>query len=202
VRQADTQLYLFLVAFFLCACFLSWVDRDDLWHAEKQGRADDSRHYQEAIAKVQQEYDKLNSECQYKSGVLDTLTNQNRDQQNTINSCQTQALKLLTPPSLEMTPFMINDEGSSDHSGHAEFIVLTNLPVTPVRMTINCDRPIQWTQDSILGTSIVNTERTFDGTPNKTTVEIESPPWTAKSPLKVVVFYAGKTGIKCEFKFP
>jgi len=193
------HVYLFLVAFFLCACFLSWVDRDDLWDAEKQGRADDSRHYQEEIAKIQKNYDKLNSECQYKSGVLDTLTNQNRDQQNTINSCQTQALKLLTPPTFEMTPLRISDGTLGNGSHKAAFIILTNLPVTPVKMSVNCDRTIQVILQSVLGTSSpMNTEYGW-GQTHEAPIEIDSPAWTAKTPLELDVVYVGQPGITCSF---
>ena len=86
-------------------------------------------------------------------GTNGQLQSQNRDQQNTINNCQNQAIKLITP-----APFMISTKIASIPGGDAHMngqpsvvaavIANTNRTVAPIRLTLMCDQDfsmLDWT---------------------------------------------------------
>lgn len=133
-------------------------------------------------------------------GQNDTLNRQNRDQQNTINNCQTQALKLLTPQ-VQKTTVLYLDEDHTQIPHVVRFILLTNKPVTPVDMNIQCNRMMDdarlealETGRKELGTGPVRLAR------NEFTVNVIGPSWTPTGPFLATIKYEGESeGLECSF---
>jgi hypothetical protein len=133
------------------------------------------------------------------AGTNGTLQNQNRDQQNTINNCQTQALKLLAPEPTSISPIYMSTESTfTEGVLTAKFVVLTNHVITPVKMAVVCDRPIITGYSVVIGSGA----QTGGGgmTPQKTLdVAIDSPSWTKISPVLVVVKLPDNKTPNCTF---
>lgn len=130
---------LFLVAFFLCSCFLSWVDKDDaLVLAEAQKQAQQKQNEVD-LQKINNAYGTLQATCAYQHGVMDTLGTQNRDQQNTINNCQTEALKRLIPEMENHGSFEVLGAGN-DHQSF--YIYTTNRVIQPTAVVVECDKDL------------------------------------------------------------
>lgn len=129
---------LFIVSFFLACCFLSWVDKDietkSLANANSLQKATDMS----LLAETQNELGAVRFDCQYKSGVVDTLQRQNRDQQGTINNCQTQAIKLLAPVPL-LIRAVVSELGEYQSGTLTAVIVDTNKPLNPVVLDVRCN---------------------------------------------------------------
>jgi hypothetical protein len=120
-------------------------------------------------------------------GANGQLQSQNRDQQNTINNCQTQALKLLAPEPTSITALYMSTESTyTEGVLTAKFVLLTNHAITPVKMGVTCDRPIITGYSVILGSGTMlggsgpTAQKTLD-------ISIESPSWTKISPVLVVM---------------
>jgi hypothetical protein len=135
---------------------LSWVDNNDALTAEKQGRGTDRGAYQTSLEKWQRDFSKLNADCQYKSGVVDTLATQNRDQQITVNNCQTEALKLLEPQSFhwEALALEVAEKDPSNSSFvKARWLLLANKLRTPAEFTFACSQPIISAESKVVGST-------------------------------------------------
>ncbi len=139
----------------------------------------------------------LRVQCGIKEGMNIALTNQNRDQQNSINNCQNQALKLLTPEELDVLPFLWSDNVTNGVDHNTTFLVLANRSVTPVRMRVGCNRPIKWGNAKIVGSGTM-TGGTRVGK-NFLDVAIDSPTWGPRSPMRVDIQYVGSEVIDCTF---
>lgn len=124
----------------------------------------------------------------------DTLAAQNRDQQNTINSCQTQALKLLTPALLKIVGTDIDDAPLGGNRQKSIMILITNRTVTPVDLIFSCDRPLE---DANIYFPGVQSGGTLRLAPDRIQFNAYSPPWTPETPLIVKVTYAGTTAPHC-----
>lgn len=126
-------------------------------------------------------------------GISDTLQKQNRDQQGTINNCQTQALKLLLPPMPWIKTFAI----FHDHDGQmpsAEYILTTNVVRSPVDLVATCDFPIGNTTLHILTESgateeLGNLRHQMSATQME--LRLSTPAWDVASPAKVTIFFSG-----------
>lgn len=116
----------------------------------------------------------LRESCAKVEGANGILTKQTADQQNTINNCQTQALKLLTPETQKITPLVLQDETTNTTDHKAKFLVLTNKVITPVRMIVGCNRPIKEGSASILGSGVM-TGGASNQSPTVLGVSIDSP---------------------------
>jgi hypothetical protein len=130
---------------------------------------------------------------------MDTLANQNRDQQNTINNCQTQALKLLAPEPERIIPLYANTEATyTDGQLTARFVLLTNHTISPIRMRVICDRQITTGYSWVLGSSSQSggSGMNPDGT---LSISIDAPAWTNLSPMIVVVKLAENKAPICTF---
>ncbi len=124
----------------------------------------------------------------------DTLTDQNRDQQNTINNCQTQALKLLTPALLKIVGTDIDDTPMSGNRQKSIMVLITNKTVTPVDLIFSCDRPLDDANIYFPGVQSGGTRRLA---PDRIQFNAYAPPWTPETPLIVKVTYAGTTAPYC-----
>jgi hypothetical protein len=148
-----------------------------------------------------------NTECAKKDGVNQTLQNQNRYQQATINGCLSQAMKLLTPAPQKLIALNIGEQMRSRNAEHYnETIILTNKSITPVRLLVACKESIIAATGSVLpiqlGGTIVGGGWKWGGKFNdhQFGVWVESPAWTPESPLLVTLFFNGRERLgECSF---
>ena len=191
--------YLFLVGFFLGSCFLSWVDKDDALIQSKKWEADQAAEFQREIGNLRGEYADLKGRCQYQAGVMDTLGKQNRDQQNTINNCQTQAIKLLTP-SEQKTTVLFFDKEDKNEIKTVRFLLLTNKSVTPVNMRVVCNAYLETAMIGPIGSGNMSMGAgPARLAPNAFDLSVESPAWTPTTPFVAIVHYGGDKDIMCSF---
>jgi hypothetical protein len=158
-----------------------------------------AKNYQENLGKQKDEFSQFQIECAKKDGVAETLQTQNRDQQNTINNCQTEALKLLTPVDQKTTSLIFDN--SVDSNGNAtvsRFVLLTNKPVSPVQIKVQCDHYLDsvslgpiGSPSGAMGESSRIAGNTF------VTEKVTTPPWTPTQPYVLNVKYLGPGTMKC-----
>ena len=123
------------------------------------------------------------------------LTNQNRDQQNTINNCQSDAIKLLTPPPLKIKArvYAIDTKTATFHAqrvNYFEVVAITNKSVTPVDITVSCDQDFRLMGDGpSLGRGIMVRAGEGFSRPDSKSVryKIQSPAWTPDDPVGITV---------------
>jgi hypothetical protein len=130
------------------------------------------------------------AKCAGFEGTNGALTGQNRDQQNTINHCQENAIKLLAPALQKTTPIVIGKVDAGPGLVKIFSVLLTNKPVSPVDMFFKCDRAIT----SFAVYPIPKTPHMATMSPvNQFTWEarINNPPWTQEAPLMTEVTYQG-----------
>jgi hypothetical protein len=152
-----------------------------------------SLNYQEyAVLKAQ-------SDCAQTVGKNITLEGQNRDQQSTINNCQTQALKLLAPEPLKMTLLTMSTAGSGTGEKTSMILLLTNRTITPVGLSFQCNRNIINGYASIVGSKTLMGSTNVVPNSNLMNIQIDSPAWSSISPILLVVSYAGPD-LLCSFE--
>ena len=175
-------IYLFLICFFLCSCYLSWVERDDQLQVALADKSAALGTIQTNKQVCQGQIADLNGQNQYKSGVVDTLGKQNRDQQNTINNCQTQAIKLLTPQPLKWMP-LAWDHIPDGTATKSEWLLLTNKPVNPVDLLVSCSGTITSLTARIVASP--TTAQAASLGQNQWEVKITSPTWDPINPVRI-----------------
>ena len=103
----------------------------------------DAGREQSALISVRQELGSqisdLQQSCAEMRGANGVLTKQTIDQQSSINSCQTQALKLLTPEPQKLTILTWEDKNLSGSDHQTTYLLLTNKEVNPTRIDGSCD---------------------------------------------------------------
>jgi hypothetical protein len=129
----------------------------------------------------------------------DTLSKQNLDQQNTINSCLTQAMKLLTQEPLIITKLPIlqdlDHQGPGIHTVH--LLVLTNKTIPTVRIKAECNHAISSGNGELIGGNMLS-EGAVINPANVLHVSIDSPSWTPTRPLMINMTYtAPKDDLRC-----
>jgi hypothetical protein len=139
----------------------------------------------------------LKTKCSGFEGANGVLQSQNRDQQQTINNCQTQAIKFLTPEKMEYTILSLSLDKRPDGTAKWTWLVLTNKVVTPVRMTVACDKPISEGSSFMVGNIAHGQPTSHDAT--SFGISIDNPAWTPKTPMGVSFVYAGELP-KCYLK--
>lgn len=192
------HVYLFLIAFFLCACFLSWVDKDDALVSERQARVTDKGTYQTKYGSLSDDYNALKSQCQYQAGVRDTLDKQNRDQQNTINNCQSEALKLLAPKPQKLTGLVWSNSVTEGVERKDIFLLITNKLVAPVRIDGGCDVPLKSVSAAPVGISTYSGGATLPN-PMLIVINFSTPGWSPQSPIRLDVEYTNVRRANCSF---
>jgi hypothetical protein len=125
------------------------------------------------------------------------LNNQNRDQQNTINLCQTQAIRRLQPPPDRTITYPIKELPGPNAK---TFIMLTNKTVTPATIMVSCDGPITELQGSTINTGNMLYSPAYQTGKNAWTFTIASPAWTPDLPLVISYKYAGPNEPICSFQ--
>lgn len=179
------------------ACFQAWQQE----HRSRVGRETDL-HSQEGLTlsqRIETSRENLRYEqCQGSlretqnsfnrlSGAAGVQANQIQGQQNTINGCLTQAMKLLTPEPFHLTVLLIDSDKSKSAINTECWLLITNVPKTPVRMVMECNSPIQSASILPLGSAALG----GTGKLNSTTWEatIQSPAWAPTLPLMATIAY-------------
>jgi hypothetical protein len=140
----------------------------------------------------------LEQRCSRLEGANDVLQKQTGDQQTTINNCQTQALKLLIPEPLKITPlFMSEEKNKTESTNTAKALLLVNKVITPVHLRGVCNKTLISADGMPVGSGAMGVGTVVDG--NSLEVRIDSPAWTPTLPLLIVIKYAGPIGLKCRF---
>jgi hypothetical protein len=126
-------------------------------------------------------------------GTNSTLQNQNRDQQGTINNCQTQAIKLLTPTDLRVHTavigYLATDKDLANDPVHPiSMLILTNKPIATTKVTISCNAAFEVVKESVVGSAVTQFSQ-WNGkdSPTEFTVGISSPQWTPMAPLLITI---------------
>ena len=138
------------------------------------------------------------SGCAETIGENKTLGKQNRDQQNTINNCQTQALKLLVPEPFKIVPLLLEPASGCIEMQHIKWLLLTNKTVTPVNLVVACQKRFVSASASIVGSEILG------GGASKVTdteyqVNISTPAWSPESPMLFDMSFIGDQNNSCRF---
>lgn len=185
--------------FLTFSVFQSWQQE----YKSKLGREKDllaSNHVDDSLRQeFRYQSQKLSDKCEAKDSVNLTLQAQNRGQQATINGCLSQAMKLLSPEPLKITPLVFDNDVNDPNLKKVRWLVLTNRIVTPVQMNVACDQDVErgasvW----IVGAGILGggVDRIA---PRVLGVNIATPAWSPISPLLVSMSYKGSNNIACSF---
>ena len=129
----------------------------------------------------------LSTTCAVKDGVNRTLEKQNRDQQSTINGCLSQAIRLLAPQSLRIITQTV--KLPADKNGPHIFsavIAHTNLPITPLNVTLKCNRDVILMEDPHMIGAGIAMGYVVENKGNLVNYRVLSPPWV---PDEALVFF-------------
>jgi hypothetical protein len=122
----------------------------------------------------------------------DTLTNQNRDQQNTINGCLNQAIKMLKPPAQKTTilseNFAPGSDVLTDKSGNqiGQWLLMTNINRGTTIVEVRCPRPLPAIPRVVVlrGGATILTHNQISTTDYQFTIQSA---WTPQAPMLVQV---------------
>jgi hypothetical protein len=139
------------------------------------------------------------NKCAETVGENRTLGQQNRDQQNTINNCQMQALRLLSPEKLRITTAYYGVGESTEVIKRILVVGLINREVTPIDVTLRCNAEINPIRELSIGTGGAYINRSVHQIDAHTLrLKLESPSWTPVRPLGIEL--ATETGnLTCNF---
>jgi hypothetical protein len=176
-------------------------------HQQLVQRSHDQRHaiYTDAstLQKSITDFNKQLADCGTQKATLTgtngALTNQNRDQQNTINNCQDQALKLLAPQPFHHLVVVIDSE-IVGNKRKTIWILLTNERRSSVQFETTCNTNIESLRADIGREGISSVSHD----PNDLKVwrfQIASPAWTPESPIVVHTVTDRTNAITCTFEF-
>jgi len=93
---------------------------------------------EKAKDEARQQIGELKTECAVKEGINQTLQKQNRDEQLLIAGCQTQAMKLLAPQPLTVTPMLLDRDDHNPDERIMRWLILTNRTITPTHVAAFC----------------------------------------------------------------
>jgi hypothetical protein len=143
-------------------------------------------------------------ECAGFKGENGSLSRQNRDQQGTINNCQTEAIKLLTPTEQKTTALSLIyffDRDNSKEIKTSRFLLLTNKLVSPVKINIWCDNVyLEGVSLVPIGVGGLISSGSNRLAPNSFETGVVSPSWSPTSPYMAIVNYKGAEDTVCNFQ--
>jgi hypothetical protein len=190
-------------SFLLFAMFQSWQQE----YRSRVGRETDLRNSNHASDLLRQDLrfqaQQIGARCDAKDQVNQTLQAQNRGQQASINSCLSQAMKLLVPVQQKTTPVFL-DRGDSENAAMRKmrWLVLTNKPMTPVHLNAVCTSGVSY-MDSADASVLGNTSLRFAGGNNRLAPNAwelrDSGTWSPEAPLLVTINYMGLEQVVCSF---
>lgn len=164
-----------LVAFLVFALFQAWEEQ----YTSAEGRA-------ALISDVAVQNASLERDKNGQAAQIQLLQNQVHTQQETLNEAVVQLGKANAPVPLKITALPLREIDA--HS--AEFILLTNQQITPVRLLVTCPAGLREASAGVLGAglqSVGGWGGRFSGA--QFGVGILSPAWTPISPLLVTLRY-------------
>ena len=190
---------------FVC-CLIGAIYRDHLYFVAKSGeyrsKAQGANEGGTAnLAALRQDlglaYTKLQTSCAKTEGKEEALDKQNRDQQGTINKCQAESIKLLSPQPLRWVPLAL-DKVIDGNTIKGKWIVVTNKTVIPIDLIIDCDKPITALNGSVVASpSLAQAARLTD---NSWELKISAPAWDPVNPILVNTITTGVQDSVCKFK--
>jgi|SRR5882724_10959342 len=136
--------------------------------------------------------------CSKFEGANGALSAQNRDQQNTINRCQQDAIKLLAPEPFKLVALTLESADLGVGMKHVKWLVLVNKITTPTNLVVSCKRRFMDASASIVGSGIL-AGGTSKLTDHQYEVNITTPAWGPESPLIFDMSYIGDSNNPCTF---
>ncbi len=141
-------------------------------------------------------------ECARQEGQNDTLQKQNRDQQGSINGCLTQAIGLLKPVELKVTPVMFDSDNTNVAIRTMRWLVMINQARQP-HLVIACSQGVTYMQSATLriiggSNAILGGGGGRLGT-NAWELNQGSGTWAPENPLLISVEYRGSDEAACSF---
>jgi hypothetical protein len=132
----------------------------------------------------------------------DTLSTQNRDQQTSINNCQTEAVKLLTPIPQKTIPVLFEAKNFNGGAHFDRYVVLTNKSVDRVRIEVKCNLDFRievsmFAEEAGRPYRLPNLEQVSS---KFWVVRIDSPAWTPENPILLNIWNEAPTATKCTFE--
>lgn len=148
------------------------------------------------------EYSELKVNCGIKEGMNLILQKQTGEQQNTINNCQTEALKLLSPAPLKITPLVLERPGGGVGEQSMKWILLINQKVTPARFNVHCLQPVKNVTPSLLANQPLPPFDVGKLSNSIYSVDLGSFTWTPETPIIISISYEGSAyNSGCSFVF-
>lgn len=189
-------LWLFIILFFVCSCFLAWVDSDDKVAVLTNDKNNLSTQLQT-----------VSSDNNRKDGTIQTLQGQIRDQQTTINGALLQLGKAQQLEPLRLTNYFLGTlpgKANPDVSKYnGTFLVLTNKLITPVRLLVTCEAELVQVGGGVLGSGammgggwggrVTRSKKQYG-------VGVLSPAWTPVNPLLVTIYTNQSDVGNCSFE--
>lgn len=119
-------------------------------------------------------------------GANGVLTVQNRDQQNTINSCQTQALKLMQPEPFQWHSVVLEpaeEVATSPNEMKARWLLMSNQALSPAQFSFSCTWPIIAAEIRVAGVAADARAMQLQG--DRWGAIVSSPAWGPNSPVLI-----------------
>ena len=202
------RLWLYISIAFMVGHTLDLVRRDDTSLAESKLQLSgivngELARKEAAIGTITKEMDdKLSKErqsCAEMKGANGALEAQNKDQQNSINNCQNQAIARLQPLPFAFGVYRLDQFGPFDSGTKAHFLLTTNTTITHIGILATCNRPIKAALPWILTDTIPIGGEDKLIPPNKYSFSYGSPAWLPNNPIVFNVTYDGPGDIVCGF---
>ncbi len=135
-----------------------------------------------------------------RDGQITSLNTQNQRQQSTINETLIQLGKAQQQEPLKISNYPLASKETRRQPGNEphDFLIITNKPVTPVRLIASCDGDIIDASWRMLGTLALTTGGTAKSDKRRYSIEISSPPVSPTNPV-LVTLYATQKEVKCSF---
>lgn len=168
------------------------------------GKQRDALHAQlESVrSNTRQQIENLTTSCAVKEGVNQTLQKQNRDEQVLIAGCQNQALKLLVPEALKITPIVFDNVEDNTAMRTIRWLLLSNREIAP-HLNIVCGEGMTYMRAASL--RIVGGAGAFFGGvsgrlgPTAWELSQGSGTWGPSNPLLITLTYQGSADAVCSF---
>jgi hypothetical protein len=184
------NLKLIAVICLFIGCYRAWVF--------EHKNAETAMYGKDGKSEARAKYNACDKERAVKMALADTYSATLTTQQATMNSCMSTIGQLEKPEALKILPFLLRrtvKNASPDVSGYAsdakyvaQFLLLTNKTITPIRMIVTCDRGITSAGGAILGTASTSGGGSGKLSENSYLFVLTSPAWGPTAPLVMVVF--------------
>jgi len=167
--------------------------------AEKRGViAKTNQTLQETRGSLNSQISDLRSDCSRLDGANKVLDRQNKDQQNTINNCQSQAINLLKPKPFGWHAIALEKAEEMPTESRSRWLLLANKDISPpLEFRFSCTPSIVSAEVKVVGTAA--DVRTTKLNEQVWGFQLRSPAWGPDSPILVNTITAKTAETKCEF---